>query len=122
MRRPRLRAMLSAYLALMLAYALANALQDAWTEQVVKRGWTHRTIPTCSIRRSASGGAGSSSSRPSSRSRPPAASAQAGAPLLIQKRFSAPCTLMNQTKAPTSGSRSQSPVMPVTGGCWPSRL
>jgi hypothetical protein len=46
MRRPRLRATLSAYLALMLAYALANALQDAWTEQVVKRGWTAHAIPS----------------------------------------------------------------------------
>ena len=25
---------------------LANALQDAWTEQVVKRGWTHHAIPS----------------------------------------------------------------------------
>lgn len=46
MRRPRLRATLSAYLALLLVYALANALQDGWTEQVVKRGWTHHTIPS----------------------------------------------------------------------------
>jgi hypothetical protein len=46
MRRPRLRATLSAYLSLMLAYAVANALQDAWTEQVVKRGWTHHAIPS----------------------------------------------------------------------------
>jgi hypothetical protein len=45
-RRPRLRATLSAYLALLLAYALANALQDGWTEQVVKRGWTHHAIPS----------------------------------------------------------------------------
>jgi hypothetical protein len=45
MRRPRLRATLSAYLALMLVYGLANALQDAWTEQIVKRGWTHHAIP-----------------------------------------------------------------------------
>jgi hypothetical protein len=46
MRRPRLRATLSAYLALLLVYALANALQDAWTEQIVKRGWTHHAIPS----------------------------------------------------------------------------
>ena len=34
----RLRAVVGAYLALMLAYGLANAVQDAWLEQVVKRG------------------------------------------------------------------------------------
>jgi hypothetical protein len=34
-----------AYLALMLAYGLVNAVQDAWTEQVVKRGWTAHEIP-----------------------------------------------------------------------------
>jgi len=34
-----------AYLALMLAYGLVNAAQDAWTEQVVKRGWTAHAIP-----------------------------------------------------------------------------
>src|SRR5205823_2955820 len=34
-----------AYLALMLAYGLVNAAQDAWTEQVVKRGWTTDAIP-----------------------------------------------------------------------------
>lgn len=30
---------LRAYLSLMLAYGLANALQDAWNEQLWKRGW-----------------------------------------------------------------------------------
>jgi hypothetical protein len=34
-----------AYFALMLAYGLVNAAQDAWTEQVVKRGWTTHAIP-----------------------------------------------------------------------------
>ncbi|HZT17205.1 MAG TPA: hypothetical protein VFA19_14805 [Gaiellaceae bacterium] len=34
-----------AYLALMAAYGLVNCVQDAWTEQVVKRGWTARMIP-----------------------------------------------------------------------------
>ena len=40
--RPRA---LSAYLALMLSYGLVNAAQDAWLEQVVKRGWTTWEIP-----------------------------------------------------------------------------
>ena len=34
-----------AYVALMFAYGIVNCIQDAWTEQVVKRGWTGRTIP-----------------------------------------------------------------------------
>jgi Mn2+/Fe2+ NRAMP family transporter len=34
-----------AYVALMFAYGIVNCVQDAWTEQVVKRGWTGRTIP-----------------------------------------------------------------------------
>jgi hypothetical protein len=42
----RLRGLASAYLALMLAYAAANYVQDFWTEQVVKRGWTTRAIPS----------------------------------------------------------------------------
>ena len=33
------------YLALMLTYGVAVAAQDAWLEQVVKRGWTSRRIP-----------------------------------------------------------------------------
>jgi hypothetical protein len=37
---------LSAYLALMLVYGLANALQDFWTEQLVKRGTVSATIPS----------------------------------------------------------------------------
>ena len=36
----------SAYLALMLVYGVANAVQDAWLEQVVKRGWTDHAIPS----------------------------------------------------------------------------
>ena len=36
----------SAYLALMLVYGVANAVQDAWLEQVVKRGATDRAIPS----------------------------------------------------------------------------
>ena len=34
-----------AYVALMFAYGIVNCIQDAWTEQIVKRGWTGRTIP-----------------------------------------------------------------------------
>ena len=37
---------LTAYLALMLVYGLANALQDFWTEQLVKRGTVSVTIPS----------------------------------------------------------------------------
>jgi hypothetical protein len=37
---------LSAYLALMLVYGLANALQDFWTEQLVKRGTVSVKIPS----------------------------------------------------------------------------
>ncbi len=42
----RLRGLISAYLALMLAYGTANYVQDFWTEQIVKRGWTARAIPS----------------------------------------------------------------------------
>jgi hypothetical protein len=44
---------LTAYLALMLVYGLANALQDVWTEQLVKRGTVSIKIPSL-IRPSAS--------------------------------------------------------------------
>jgi hypothetical protein len=33
------------YLALMVTYGTAVAAQDAWHEQVVKRGWTGRRLP-----------------------------------------------------------------------------
>jgi hypothetical protein len=46
MRLTRLRIAVGAYLALMLAYGVANAVQDCWLEQVVKRGWTSREIPS----------------------------------------------------------------------------
>jgi hypothetical protein len=36
----------TAYLSLMLVYGLANALQDFWTEQLIKRGTTSVTIPS----------------------------------------------------------------------------
>jgi hypothetical protein len=41
-----LRLALSAYLALMFCYGVANIANDAWGEQVVKRGWTHWQIPS----------------------------------------------------------------------------
>ncbi|MGH3130771.1 MAG: hypothetical protein ACRDNX_08140, partial [Gaiellaceae bacterium] len=40
------KVIVSFYLALMLAYGAANAAQDFWLEQVVKRGWTERGIPS----------------------------------------------------------------------------
>jgi hypothetical protein len=42
----RQRIALTAYLSLMLVYGLANALQDFWTEQLVKRGTTSSEIPS----------------------------------------------------------------------------
>jgi uncharacterized membrane protein len=40
------RPLAAVYVSLMLVYGLANALQDFWLEQVVKRGWTSRKIPS----------------------------------------------------------------------------
>lgn len=40
-----LRGALAGYLALMLAYGAFNVANDAWTEQVVKRGWADWRIP-----------------------------------------------------------------------------
>jgi hypothetical protein len=40
-----LRGILSWYLPLMVAYGVANMINDAWYEQVVKRGWTEWRIP-----------------------------------------------------------------------------
>jgi hypothetical protein len=42
----RLRSVAAGYLSLMLVYGCANAVQDAWGEQVVKRGWTDSGIPS----------------------------------------------------------------------------
>lgn len=39
------RAALGAYLALMLCYGAGEIANDAWLEQIVKRGWTNWTIP-----------------------------------------------------------------------------
>jgi hypothetical protein len=47
------RTALTAYLSLMLVYGLANALQDFWTEQLVKRGSVSAVVPSL-IRPSAS--------------------------------------------------------------------
>jgi hypothetical protein len=44
-RRPVLRTLTAVYLALMLVYGLTNQVQDLWTEQIVKRGWTHWEVP-----------------------------------------------------------------------------
>ena len=46
LRRRRLAAALSGYLALMLAYGVAIAVEDGWHEQVTKRGWTEFKIPS----------------------------------------------------------------------------
>ena len=44
--RPRLRAVLTAYLALLGVYGLANALNDFWGEQLVKRDVVSETLPS----------------------------------------------------------------------------
>jgi drug/metabolite transporter superfamily protein YnfA len=44
-RTSRLHTALRAYLALMLCYGLGNIANDAWIEQVLKRGWTTWTVP-----------------------------------------------------------------------------
>ena len=41
-----LRLVTLAYLGLMLAYGGVNFVQDAWNEQIVKRGWTDEGIPS----------------------------------------------------------------------------
>ncbi len=41
-----LRLAFTGYVALMLAYGGVNFAQDAWNEQVVKRGWTDEPIPS----------------------------------------------------------------------------
>ncbi|HYX89353.1 MAG TPA: hypothetical protein VE753_08285, partial [Gaiellaceae bacterium] len=46
MRRRRVQAFLGLYLSVMLAYGLANEVQDAWGEQLVKRGVVGWAIPS----------------------------------------------------------------------------
>ncbi len=41
-----LRVVFFAYLGTMLAYGSVNCAQDAWNEQIVKRGWTDEGIPS----------------------------------------------------------------------------
>lgn len=45
-RSPRLATFVTVYLGLEIAYGLANMANDAWLEQVVKRGWTSVEIPS----------------------------------------------------------------------------
>ena len=45
LRSPRLRIAFRAYIALMLVYGVANHAQDAWLEQIVKRGWSDVHLP-----------------------------------------------------------------------------
>ena len=40
------RGALTVYLSLLFVYGLANAVQDFWTEQVVKRGWVDASLPS----------------------------------------------------------------------------
>jgi hypothetical protein len=44
-RAPALRLLVGLYLGLEIAYGLANTAQDAWLEQIAKRGWTTHVIP-----------------------------------------------------------------------------
>ena len=46
LRPGRMHAVAAGLLALMTAYGLVNIANDAWLEQVVKRGWTDRAIPS----------------------------------------------------------------------------
>jgi hypothetical protein len=41
-----LRVVLFSYLGAMFAYGAVNCVQDAWNEQLVKRGWTDASIPS----------------------------------------------------------------------------
>ena len=46
LRAPALRLLVGLYLGLEIAYGLANTAQDAWLEQIAKRGWTTHVIPS----------------------------------------------------------------------------
>ena len=41
-----LRSVVQAYVGLMFAYGTVNFVQDAWNEQLFKRGWTETSIPS----------------------------------------------------------------------------
>jgi hypothetical protein len=43
---PAVRLLVGLYLGLEIAYGLANTAQDAWLEQIAKRGWTTHVIPS----------------------------------------------------------------------------
>src|ERR671935_789484 len=45
-RAPALRLLVGLYLGLEIAYGLANTTQDAWLEQIAKRGWTTHVMPS----------------------------------------------------------------------------
>jgi hypothetical protein len=45
-RAPAPRLLVGLYLGLEIAYGLANTAQDAWLEQIAKRGWTRHVIPS----------------------------------------------------------------------------
>lgn len=47
----RLGAALTGYVGLMLAYGVVNMTQDAWLEQVVKRGWVETGLPSATVPR-----------------------------------------------------------------------
>jgi len=46
MRPTRLRPILGGYLALLLCYGVMVSANDGWNEQIVKRGWTSRGLPS----------------------------------------------------------------------------
>jgi hypothetical protein len=46
---PGLRGVVQGYVGLMLAYGTVNLVQDAWNEQLVKRGWADTTIPSAIV-------------------------------------------------------------------------
>ena len=46
MRPTRLRPVLAGYLALLLCYGVMVSANDGWNEQIVKRGWTSRSLPS----------------------------------------------------------------------------
>lgn len=45
-RAPRLRAVTALYATLLFVYGATNLVNDLWSEQVVKRGWTDWEIPS----------------------------------------------------------------------------